>query len=430
MLKENMKQIIEDIKESKEFFLHNNKIFKCLRGDQLSVLKEAFTKTEDPRARQDKVDLAVSLNYIQKIVNKLSMLYTFDVEREPSSNQDLVDFYTKTLKINSNMQAANELYNGMKSVLIEIYQRKDKSLAIRPIPNDRFFVWSSDSIEPNIPEVYIKIQGMGKCLKGKESVEIYTAYSETEWLKFNNKGEVIDEGENIFGILPFVYINKDKYDIKPTPAKDLLQNVIQLNSILTDASVANYYQSFPIRVIKNADMDNARINVNPNSVIVLEPKPGSQLSPEFTEVPSSLDTSKSINLAKTILQELLYTFDLSVDGAVSESQSGLALTIKNVDTLENRKRQIEYFIPAEEELWSKIALIHNNIVKRNDANPKTPLTTFDTNFSMDIGFELPDTAVEQKNETMTEDQKSAEDNAGSSTKAMPVANKEDTQAED
>lgn len=403
MLKENVKQIVEDIKSNNDNFVHNNKIFKCMRGDQLSVLKDEFLSVESPIARNNKIKNAVSLNYIQKIVSKLSQIYTFEVERKSNVNQDLLDFYVSKLNVDTCMQNANELFNGMKSVLVEIYQKKDLSLAIRPIPSDRFFVWSDDLLEPNIPTVFIKVVGFCKSLKNnKQKAELFFAYTDTEFLAFDSEGNVRDEymaennGENPFGIAPFIYINRDVYDLIPTPNKDLLQNVVGVCSILSDAAVANYFQSFPIRILKNVDIESSKIDINAHSVVVLNSASGSTFAPEFTELASSLDTSKSINLAKEILQQLLYTFDIAADGAVTESQSGLALTIKASDTLDNRKKQIEFFKPAEKELWNRIAIIHNNIVKRNVVSVDTPKTTFDKNFTVEIEFELPSTEVEQK----------------------------------
>lgn len=413
MLKDNYKDIIADIKNYDEDFKLNSDIFKCMRGDQLSVLIKQFNSVESSLARQNKIDMAISLNYIQKIVSKLSQIYTFEVEREATSNQDLVDYYEEALSINDVMQNANELFNGMKSTLVEIYQKKDNSLAIRPIPSDRFYVWSDDVLEPNLPTVFIKVIGFCKSMKTKGAkAELFFAYTDEEFLAFDSEGNIRNEymqsngGLNVYGVAPFVYINRDVYDLRPTPNKDLLQNVLQVNSILTDANVNNYFQSFPIRILKNVDLESSKIDINVNSVVVLNAKDGTANNPEFTELASSLDTAKSINLAKEILNQMLYTFDIAADGAITESQSGLALTIKASDTLDNRKKQIECFKPAEKELWNKIAKIHNNIVRRNVVGPKTPKTTFDATFEIAVSFELPSTEVEQKNgESSKEDVK-------------------------
>lgn len=410
MLRDKAKDIIVDIKNNKEFFNINSKLFKCIRGDQLSVVKEAFNKTQSPLARQDKKDLAVSINFIQKIVNKLSQIYSFEVERKSATDQDLVDFYSKNLKLNTTMTNANELFNGMKSCLVEIYLKKDKSLGVRPIPSDKFFVWSDDIVEPNVPEVYVKFVGKINKKKGKGECDLYFLYTDTEFLAVDEDGEVREEyktenDQNDLGIAPFVYINRDAYELLPTPNADLLQNVVQICSIMTDANVANYYQSFPIRVLINADIDEkTNIDINPNSVIILNSKMGIDGgTPDFKEVASTLDTSKSINLAKEIIQNLFYCFDLSMDGAATESTSGLALTIKSSDMLENRKKQIEFFIPAEEELWNKLAVIHNNLTKKNVLNNKIPKKTFSDNFTVEVEFELPSAEVEQQKEMKSDD---------------------------
>lgn len=405
MLREVFPEILASYKNYASTFKHNNKIFKCMKGDQLSVLEQSFQDMESAIARQHMIDNAVSLNFIQKIVSKLSQIYTFDVTRTASSNQDLVDYYKEAMSIDDVMQNADELFNGMRSCLVEIYQKKDKSLAARPIPSDRFFVWSDDLLEPNIPTVYVKIVGFCNSLTKKgQKAELFFAYTDTEFLAFDSDGSVRTEyldgndGVNVFGVAPFVYINRDIYDLIPTSNKDLLQNVILICKTYTEAKVANHFQSFPIRILKNVDLESSKIDINVNSVVVLNSKDGSGVSPEFTELPSSLDTQKSIDLAKEMLYQLLYTFDINAEGAVSDA-SGLALTIKASDTLDNRKKQIESFKPAEKEFWHKLSIIHNSIVKRNVVGPKTPKTTFDADFEITVSFELPDTSVEQSNAT-------------------------------
>lgn len=411
MLRDVYKDIVADIKANSSYFDHNDKIFRCMKGDQLSVLKQAFQKVNSPLAKQDKIDLAISIPLIQKIVSKLSLIYTFDVDRNATTNQDLVDYYETKFQIDSVMQNSNELFNGMKSVLVEIYQKKNKELGARPIPSDRFFVWTDDVLEPNLPTVYIKIVGFCKDLKDKKKKnELYFAYTDTEFLAFDSSGAIREEysteGDvNDLGVAPFVYINRDIFDILPTPNKDLLQNVIQICSIFTDANVANYYQSFPIRILINADLDQSNIDINPNSVVVLNGKAGSGVTPDFKELTSSLDTSKSINLAKEVLENLLYCLDISAGGvqASGDAKSGLAITLEATDVLENRKKQITFFEPAEKEFWHKLSIIHNTLVKRNYIGEDTPKTTFDKNFQVDVEFELPSTEAEQQKEANGDD---------------------------
>lgn len=398
MIKDNIKNILKDIKDRKDFFKHNHKIFQCMKGNQLDVLRQEFSSMmEDSEMADAKTKLAVSLNYIQSITNKLSTLYSNDVTRTATSDQQLVDFYIKNLDLDQMMQEGNEYFNGLKSTLFEVYQRTNKSLGVRSYANDRFHVYSTDPIEPNVPNIFIKFLGLTDSQKGKRQakVEKYIAYSDEEWVEFDADGIVLNEGENFLGRAPFVYVNRDRADIVPVSNKDLLQAVISIASLLSDAATAAYYQSFPTKVLINTDIDKADINANVNTVMVLNSKPGSSATPDFKVVASTLDLSQALNLAMKIKNELLETLDIKSSGAESNAESGIAMALKNTDTVDNKKIQQGFFVKAERELWEIIILYHNSIVRRNNASVKTPKTTFSEDCEVETSFELPDTAVQQ-----------------------------------
>jgi hypothetical protein len=388
-----LEEILEEYKALKNFFKHNERLHRVNNGDLLSIMEEEAMKFSTAQARKDNKDMAVAINYLQKIVEHKSQLYTFDIQRTAKTSQDLVDKYVKLLDINTHMGNANNFYNASKSVMVELYQDRDNNINMRPIPNDRFFVFSDDIVEPNEPTAYIKIIKTCKLKEGSKVriVELLHIYTDLEFMAVYSDGTVLEYKENIYGVAPFVYINKEAYNLIPQASRDTLQNIIQVNSIFTNSNVCAYYQGHPIRFFKNIDKDLSNMNINPNDILVLNGREGSTLNPEIGELASSLDISKSIDLAAKILQETLFINDMKTSDVVVKAQSAISLNLKDNDMLENRKTQTVQFKPAEEELWETLAIMHDAIMDNMMAGEDTPVGRFGADFEIEVSFELPDT---------------------------------------
>lgn len=399
-IKNELQGILKAFKGYKSLLWTNYRLQKVLNDDLLSIMEEEASKFTSTQARRDNKDMAISLNYLIKIVEHQSQLYTFEVDRKANKDQDLVDQYKKLLSVDTHMHNGNKSYNGSKSVLVEIYQDRKNNLKLRPVTNDKFFVYSNDKFEPNRPTHYIKIMCMETIGEGinKKEVELLHIYTDNEFMEVLADGTIKSYIVNKYGVAPFVYVNKEMYKIMPTAGRDTLQTLIQLNSILTNAVVCSFYQGHPIRILKNVDQERSAISINPNDFVVLNSKEGSELSPELDELASSLDISKSLELYKQVLEHLLHINGIKPKDATTQGASGVAIQLKDNDILENRKDQIEQWRPAEEELWEKIALVHNAMIENKMAGPKTPAKKFSKDFAVEVEFQLPDTNSQIQND--------------------------------
>lgn len=401
-IKTNLESILNEYKDLASFFTHNAKIHRVYNGDLLGIMEEEALKFNSAQPRKDNKDMAIAMNYLPKIVDHKSQLYTFEVERT-SSNQELVNEYIKLLQIDTHMGNANKFYNASKSVLLELYQNKKNNLQLRPLPNNRFFVWTDDVVEPNKPSAYIKIIDTIKVpgVRGgkPKEVDLLHIYTDGEFMSVTADGKLIQSyKKNKWGVAPFVYVNQEAYSLMPTVSRDTLQNIIQINNIMTNANVCSFYQSHPIRVITGMEPppNGASLSINPNDYLFLNAREGSTVNPTIDELASTLDVSKSIALAKEILEQTLYINDISAKDAVKSDASGISLQLQDTDIVENRKDQIEQFRPAEEELWEKIGIIHGKMVELKIAGAKTPVGRFNAGFTVEVDFPLPDTNGEIK----------------------------------
>lgn len=393
-IKSELPNILKAFKSHQGLLDHNFKLQRVLNDDLLGVLEDEAIKFNSAQARRDNKNMAVSLNYLIKIVEHQSQLYTFEVKRTPNKNKELVDQYLKLLNLDTHLHNANKLFNGSKTVLVEIYQDRKNDLKVRPIANDKFFVYSNDIYEPNRPTHFIKVIGEYVNKENKADVLLHI-YTDAEFMAVLASGEIIeDEQDNIFGVAPFVYVTKEVYKLMPTPARDCLQVIIQLCNLLTNALVSIYYQGHPVRILRNVDITSSKISINPDDYVILNSKENSELNPELTELESSLDVSQTLNIYESLLNHLLHINGLKAKDANTSHASGVALQLKDNDIIENRKDQIEQWRPADQEFWEKLALCHNAIMDKKIAGPKTPTGKFDADFTVETEFPLPDTNLE------------------------------------
>lgn len=396
----NLDNILKGNTDYKGLFYHNSKVFDVLDDDFLCLMEEQASKFSTAMARKNNKDMALAVNYLKKIVDHKSQLYTFDVGREANANQDLMEQYIKILNIDSVLNKGNSYYNATFSTLLEFYQDRTNQLKLRALPNKNFYVYSDDIVEPNNPTAYIKIiRTEERLVKGvKKEVELLHIWTDTEVMVVYSNKEVVSYTANPYGIAPFVYVTAQPHRLMPAVARDLLHNLVQINNIFTAGNVNNFWLANPLRWIKNVNKDELKIDINPNSFILLNAPDGSTTTPDIGEVSTSLDLNAAFEYAKNLLNEILYVNDIQAKDAVQGTpQSGVSIQLKDSDMVESRKLQIEQWRPAEEAVWSKLGIIHNAIIDKKLGGAKTPVGKFNDNFEVIVDFELPDTNNQVQN---------------------------------
>ncbi len=398
-LAKNKDEILKAYKAYGSFFANSTKLETALNDDLLSLMEKEALKMSGKQAQQDNANMAVAINFFKKIIDHKSQIYTLDVKRTAPKNQELVDKYSKLLSVNNVFKDGNKFDNASKSCLIEMYQDKKGNLNIRPIFNNKFFVWSDDTIEPHKPTVYVKvIKTIEKKKRNSTEADVLHIYTDTEIMVLEGT-DIVKYIPNPFGVAPFVYVNAEQYKIMPTAKRDTLHNIIQVNNIFTNANVCSFYQGHPIRVLKNVDQEQSSIPINPNDFIVLNSRDGAQFQPELDELASSLDVSKSIALAKEILEQMLSTENINAKDAVQSGASGVSLQLKSTDIVEDKKAQIERWQAAEIEFWDKLAVIHNKLIELKQSGSRNPVGAFTiipNEPICEVEFPTPDTAGEMK----------------------------------
>ena len=361
-----VKTMLSKMKNLQSDYETHNKLFDIYEGnlhyhldewlsDQLSVNSYKFARTR-----------IAPINVLKKLTDKLSTIYQMSPQRhvlEGNESDDmLLSYYNDCFKTDATLNLANEFFNMCRSTLIQPYAHLGKP-ALRVIPNDQFFVFSDDPIDPTRPTHIVLFQGY--VLEKDEKVYIYHAYSKDNFMVFDSKEKIRfdmmssignEEGINPFGVLPFVYVNRSANRLIPPADKDTLAMTLLIPGLMTDLNFASMFSLFSI--IYGIDLNDDRLEMAPNAFWKFYSNPDNDKKPEIGQIKPEADVDQTLNLIKSQLAFWLQTRSIKpntigdVDG--SNFASGISKMIDEADTSEERKKQIDYFLEAEKELWDKV----------------------------------------------------------------------------
>jgi len=365
-LKNKVKDLIEHIKSNKSFLDFNKEIFDIREGELFEKVANSIQEQiSDPSTVKTMVERIPPINVLNKVNNKLSTLYTKEVFRETEDEKDLemVSQYSSE-GVNDDFNDANQNYNSYKNTVVEIYEDEvEKKVATRSLPSYLFLPYSDDPVDPTRMTILIKFVG-----KNEDNLSKFYAYSDEEFVSFLEDGTIIskdmmeNEGKNIYGVIPFQYINQSKNLLIPRPDQDIKRMTILIPLLLAEINFGNQYLSQPL--IYGLDIEAEDFSRNANTVMMMksdnEEKAGS-----LNVLQPNLNISEQLKLVSEQLAFWLSTKDVRAgtfgikDG--ESALSALALMIKEMDATTNRDRQAAKFKKAELHFWRKLAKIHNKL---------------------------------------------------------------------
>lgn len=391
----------EDIKRD---WIYNGKI--------LEVVSEAIiNEFKKPETVQELHHRLIPINIVQKIINKLSMVYkTSPMRKADDGNEDdneLIETYEDVLKVNRCMKTANRHFKLHKRALVEIYLGENGTPSIRALKRGTYEVFSSSMIDPQIPDTVMKILKWDHD-PAKRILEFWT---DTQFLIVNGKGAPMvdmmlemgnENGVNPFGTLPFVYVNESDTEIVPLPDDDLLKVGVAIPLLLSDLAFASKYQAWSIIYTIGVDGD---IPMNPNSLINLDYGPDGE-RPEIDMIKPEVDTEQQLRFVETVLAFLLSTKNINagtIQGTLTTSNvaSGISKMLDQSESMEDREDQQQYFIDAEKQLWNKLAKFMIPYWTKRNLLDKKYAGTFSDQFEISVHFP-PVTIVKAEKEVLDE----------------------------
>lgn len=361
---DNIKNLNSYIRDNSVMLGHNSDLFNIYEGDLLRYLVKALEQQLSPQSFEIAKKRIAPVNILVRLIDKLSKIYQQNPVRRvvdgTENDAELLQWYENNMRMNSTMNNANEFFNLFKTTLIQPYVHNGKP-KLRSISSDKFIVYSDDSIDPNNPTTVITFH-TGKSLDGKTSVPVFYAYTDDEFMIFDSEENIRydlmgdNEGINPYGKIPFVYVNRSKNLLIPKIDEDVMKMVVLLPVMLSDLNFGVMMQAFSI--IYGIDIDDKGIKLSPNAFWNFKSDPETDKQPQLGILKPQMDIKDTLELIQSEISLWLQTKGIkssSIGKLTSENfASGISKMMDELDTSEEREKQVNYFKDAEYDFWELI----------------------------------------------------------------------------
>ncbi len=401
-LKQHISEILKYIESKGEYLEMSQEMFEVLEGDIYTKLVSALkTQILSDAAFKSAVQRIPPINIMKRIATKLTQIYTTNPKRTATVDgeasdayQEVIEYYERIFNIDTKFNDVDFFGNSIRYSSVETYVDDNNMPKLRVNPSHKFLVWSSSLIEPNIPDVFIKL--MGQINKGTRKVNVYWLYTDDEFIIVDAEGAIVSEEEVGAGVRPQTYFNDSSYMLMPFHEIDLFKMSILIPLLYTDMNDAVRYMAYS--VIYTLDADSSNFERNPNVIIDLKSDDVNK-TPSIGTLEPKVDIPNVIELIKTQMADWLETKGLKGGGgsaSVAGNASGISLMIQEIDTTQRLKDRIVRFTEFESDFWERMIFIHNAWVANGTVKelPMLPL-----NLKVITEFELPK-PIEEENDRL------------------------------
>lgn len=366
--KQEIDLVLKNVQHYSHVLDHNRVLFDIYEGDLLTYLLADLSKQLSPQSFEVVKHRVAPINVLKRIVDKLSTIYAKPPKRSikdgtgTKQDEELLSWYEENMSINALMNISNELFNLHKNTTIEPYI--DQGMPkIRAIPADRFLMVSTDEVDPTRPTIFVKF--MGKREINGESVEVLYLYSAESFAAVTIKGTLLPDvllsmdnpdGINPVGDIPAVYVNRSFHQLVPQIDTDILKMTKIIPTLISDLNYAIMFQSFSI--VYGVDVDSQNLLMSPNAFWNFKSDPTSDKTPSVGVLKPSVDIQQVMQFIQSELSFWLNTKNIR-PGAIGsmnadQTSSGISKIIDEMDTSEDRQKQVHYYKKAEAQLWELI----------------------------------------------------------------------------
>ena len=399
MLADKRDKIIAYVKEHRQFLETNKEALDIFDGNLKPYIDRILQQSLSENYYNAVRDRVLPINILQRFVNKVSTTYSKPPRREVEDEnlKDYLSFYEAAFEINNSGNIADCYSNLFKGFAWEPFIDKNGNPALREIPFDRFLVMSESESNPEEETIFIKI--MGK--KGKEDdTTLLHVYTDTEFDAFYLNGMTASEylaenqGQNLYGVIPFVYGKRQKHKLIPTLDTDMLSISKAIAVMLSDMAGAQTFQCFSI--LYGVDINAENMVMSPNAFWSLKSDRESDKVPQVGVLTPTADSAKVLEFITNVFVLWLETKGIRV-GSMGSIQggsvaSGISKIIDEMDAYEIKKKSMAFFKLDEEELWNqKLPKIHNYWIKSGmvDASKVPAIIANPDMVEVEVEFEAP-----------------------------------------
>ena len=314
-------------------------------------------------------------NFTRRFVNKMSRIYTVGANRNVNKQYDLL-----TIKKDARMKHVERMTRLMGTVATQVIYKEFNGMPYfdyRPVYY--FDVHLSDPFTPSAIMYPLLMQPddvsyIDKCEWAYWDESIYAHYDEN--------GNIIDEYEHGYGILPFLFTHREEQidEFFVDGANDFVDCNEQVNLAMTEMQLGLRFQMFGQPFMTGVDSDKRIERAGSDQIIDLPEGATFGIVSPAGNIESVIENIKfQVDL---VAQNNHLYVQFAQDGG--ETPSGIALKIKDLERFEDYQDDLELWRMYEHELYyiEREIAAYNNIklpekLKLDFNEPEYPKTVQD-----------------------------------------------------
>jgi hypothetical protein len=422
--------LVAQVKHYDEYLSSNFDLYDIYNGNLLGYIEKELEAQLSPQSYMQAQFRIPPINILKRIMDKLSKVYAHPPRRVvvggSAQEIELFEWYALNFKINQTMTLCNAYFNLTKRALIEPFLYKPDELTpgtpkLRVIPSHRVIVISYDKADPTVMSLVVTYEGKYQATPTGQPRRYFKAIDKNRFIYFDEDKRDLTPmfapdtnpgGINVYGAVPYVYLNRSPDSTMPIQDTDTKRMSILIPTLLADTNYASMFQAFSI--LYGIDVNDEGLKMAPNAFWTFKSNQGLESRPQIGSIKPEMDVDGSLNLIASQLAFWLNSRGIR-PGAIGDINgtnfsSGISKMIDEADTAEDRKEQVPYFKYAEQELWdlvlhkmhpvwSESGMIENRTFFR----PTTTVeVTFPEQLSMQKRSELVKEVIEEMKAGLTD----------------------------
>ena len=366
MLEKQVEELYQHVQSQGPLLAHNEDLFCIYEGELLSFIEAELKNQLSLQSYEIAKSRIPPINLLTKLIDKLSKIYQQDPMRYAlhgtEADKELLHWYEHSMDMNVVMNSSNEFFNLFKNNLIQPYVYKGMP-RLRSLSSNMFTVYSESEVDPTEPTHVITFHENKR--KDGSIEKLYYVYTDDEFMIFDTDQKIRrdimsmignPDGVNVAGKIPFVYVNRSKNLLIPKIDTDVKKMVILAPVLLSDINFSVMMQAFSI--MYGIDIDDQGIKMAPNAFWSFKSDPSTETTPSLGVLKPQVDIQPTMELIQAEIGLWLQTKGIkpgAVGTLTSENfASGISKMIDEMDTSEERQKQVGIYKSVESKIWNLI----------------------------------------------------------------------------
>ncbi len=314
-------------------------------------------------------------NFTRRFVNKMSRIYTVGANRNINKQYDLL-----TIKKDARMKHVERMTRLMGTVATQVIYKEINGVAhfdYRPVYY--FDVHLEDPFTPSAIMYPILMQPDD--ISYTEKCQ-WAYWDESIYVHYDEDGNVIDEYEHGYGILPFLFTHREEQidEFFVDGANDIVDCNEQVNIAMTEMQLGLRFQMFGQPYMTGVDSDKRIERAGSDQILDLPEGATYNIASPAGDINAVIENIK-FQLDLVAQNNHLYV-QFAQDGG--ETPSGIALKIKDLERFEDYQDDLDLWRMYEHELYNieREIAAYNNVklpdkLKLDFNEPEYPKTIQD-----------------------------------------------------